>query len=62
MLVAAELIAAQAGMGFLIMNARQIGEIGIVIFGIMLIGAVNLISDWALAGAIRRLLQGWHAA
>jgi ABC-type nitrate/sulfonate/bicarbonate transport system permease component len=61
-LVAAELIAAQAGMGFLINNARQIGEVGIVIFGIMLIGAVNLISDWALARGIRRMLEGWHAA
>jgi ABC-type nitrate/sulfonate/bicarbonate transport system permease component len=61
-LVAAELIAAQAGMGFLINNARQVGEVGIVIFGIMLIGAVNLLSDWALARGIQRLLGGWHAA
>ncbi len=61
-LVAAELIAAQAGMGFLINNARQIGEVGIVMFGIMLIGAVNLLSDWALARGIRRMLEGWHAA
>jgi ABC-type nitrate/sulfonate/bicarbonate transport system permease component len=61
-LVAAELIAAQAGMGFLINNARQVGEVGIVIFGIMLIGAVNLLSDWALGRGIKRMLGGWHAA
>lgn len=60
-LVAAELIAGDAGMGFLINNARQVGEVGIVIFGIMLIGATNLITDWALACGIRRLLGSWHA-
>jgi ABC-type nitrate/sulfonate/bicarbonate transport system permease component len=60
-LVAAELIAADAGMGYLINNARQVGEIGIVIFGIMLIGASNLLTDWALASGIRRMLGGWHA-
>ncbi|HET6522608.1 MAG TPA: ABC transporter permease, partial [Geminicoccaceae bacterium] len=32
-LVAAELIAAERGMGFMIMEARQLGEIGVVIFG-----------------------------
>lgn len=61
-LVAAELIAADAGMGFLINNARQVGDVGIVIFGIMLIGAMNLLTDWALAAAIGRALAGWRAA
>lgn len=61
-LVAAELIAAEAGMGFLINNARQLGEVGIVIFGIMLIGATNLLTDWALAHGIQRLLGGWHVS
>ena len=61
-LVAAELIAAQAGMGFLINNARQLGEVSIVIFGIVLIGATNLLTDFALAKGIDRLLGGWRAA
>ncbi|HKU04830.1 MAG TPA: ABC transporter permease [Bradyrhizobium sp.] len=61
-LVAAELIAAESGMGFLINNARQLGEVGIVIFGIMLIGATNLLTDWGIARGIRYLLGGWHAA
>lgn len=60
-LVAAELIAANSGMGYMIMNARQLGEVGVIIFGILLIGACNLITDWALAAAIRRWLGRWHA-
>jgi ABC-type nitrate/sulfonate/bicarbonate transport system permease component len=60
-LVAAELIAAESGMGFLINNARQLGDVGIVMFGIMLIGAANLLTDWLLARGIRHLLGGWYA-
>jgi ABC-type nitrate/sulfonate/bicarbonate transport system permease component len=60
-LVAAELIAAERGMGFMIMEARQLGEIGIVIFGIILIGATNLATDYALGALIRRRIGRWHA-
>jgi ABC-type nitrate/sulfonate/bicarbonate transport system permease component len=60
-LVAAELIAADAGMGFMIMNARQFGDVGIIMFGIVLIGAVTLATDWLLAAAIARHLRAWHA-
>ena len=60
-LVAAELIAAERGMGFMIMEARQLGEIGIVIFGIILIGATNLASDYAIGAVIRRCIGRWHA-
>jgi ABC-type nitrate/sulfonate/bicarbonate transport system permease component len=60
-LVAAELIAADAGMGYLITNARQVGEIGIVVFGILLIGTVTILTDFALAALIRRRLGKWHA-
>ena len=60
-LVAAELIAAERGMGFMIMEARQLGEIGIVIFGIILIGATNLASDYAIGAVIRRRIGRWHA-
>ncbi|HEX2885201.1 ABC transporter permease [Vineibacter terrae] len=55
-LVAAELIAAQVGMGFLINNARQVGDVGIVIFGIALIGGTNLATDWLLDLGLKRLL------
>lgn len=60
-LVAAELIAAERGMGFMIMQARQLGEIGIVIFGIILIGVTNLATDYALGALIRRRIGRWHA-
>ena len=55
-LVAAELIAADQGMGFLVMQSRQIGELGVAVFGILLIGVVSLLSDTLLAAALRRLL------
>jgi ABC-type nitrate/sulfonate/bicarbonate transport system permease component len=57
-LVAAELIAAERGMGFLVMQSRQIGELGVAVFGILLIGIVSLVSDAALAAGLRRLIKG----
>jgi ABC-type nitrate/sulfonate/bicarbonate transport system permease component len=60
-LVAAELIAAERGMGHLVMEARQLGQLGISIFGIFLIGIVNLIADRQLAILIRRTVGRWHA-
>lgn len=53
-LVAAELIAADRGMGFLVMQSRQIGELGLAIFGIFLIGVVSLVSDVVLDVLLRR--------
>ena len=55
-LVAAELIAADRGMGFLVMQSRQIGELGVAVFGILLIGVVSLVSDAAIAAALRRVV------
>lgn len=60
-LVAAELIAAEAGLGFMIMNARQFGEVGIIMCGIGLIGVLNIATDLMLAAIIRRRLGRWHA-
>jgi ABC-type nitrate/sulfonate/bicarbonate transport system permease component len=59
-LVAAELIAAERGMGSMIMQARQLGEIGIVIFGIILIGVTNLVTDYAIGAVIRWKIGPWH--
>ena len=59
-LVAAELIAAERGMGHLVMEARQLGQLGISVFGIFLIGIVNLVADHQLAAAIRRTVGRWH--
>jgi ABC-type nitrate/sulfonate/bicarbonate transport system permease component len=55
-LIAAELIAADSGMGYLVMQSRQIGELGVAVFGILLIGVVSLVSDLALAAGLRHLL------
>lgn len=55
-LVAAELIAADRGMGFLVMNSRMLGQLGVAIFAILLIGVVTLVTDGALAFALRKLL------
>jgi len=60
-LVAAELIAADRGMGFLIMHAREFGDVGVIIFGIILIGATNLVTDYCIGEVIRRKLGRWHA-
>ena len=53
-LVAAELIAAESGLGYMIMNARLLGEVEVIILGILLIGATNLITDWMLARGLAR--------
>ena len=53
-LVAAELIAAESGLGYMIMNARQLGEVEVIILGILVIGAANLLTDWLLARFIAR--------
>ncbi|OUR77320.1 hypothetical protein A9Q83_11500 [Alphaproteobacteria bacterium 46_93_T64] len=60
MLVAAELVAANEGMGFMIMHARELGQVGIIIFGIVLIGVVNLVTDYAIGVVIRRQIGKWH--
>jgi sulfonate transport system permease protein len=56
-LVAAELIAAESGLGYLIMNARQLGEVEVIILGILVIGAANLITDNLLARVLARWLD-----
>ncbi|HUG61550.1 MAG TPA: ABC transporter permease [Methylomirabilota bacterium] len=62
-LVAAELIAADRGLGFLIMNERNTGgSVGIIIIGILLIGMLNLLTDAAIASAINRSIGRWHGA
>ena len=56
-LVAAELIAAESGLGYLVMNARQLGEVEVIILGILVIGALNLATD-ALLGRLLALWMG----
>lgn len=59
-LVAAELIAAERGMGHLVMESRQLGQLGVAIFAIFLIGIVSLLADQQLAALIRRTVGRWR--
>lgn len=62
-LVAAELIAADRGLGFLIINERNTGgSVGVIVVGILLIGALNLATDALLGLGIRRWIGRWHGA
>ena len=54
-LVAAELIAADRGIGFMVMQSRETGQMGVAIFGVILIGFISLAGDGVLASALRRI-------
>ena len=55
-LVAAELVGANSGLGFLINDARTILRTDYVIVGMATIGIVGLLIDRVIRGAVRRLL------
>jgi len=59
-MVAAELIAASSGLGYMIMHARELGTIGVIVFGILLIGAINLATDYLIQDAILTRRLRWH--
>ncbi|MEC7763787.1 MAG: ABC transporter permease [Pseudomonadota bacterium] len=47
-MVASELIAANAGLGFMILDARERGEFALMLFGVLMIGALAILSDTVL--------------
>jgi len=57
--VAAELIAASSGVGYLIMDARQLSQTDVVLVGMITIGAMGKLLDALLKGLERRLI-GWR--
>lgn len=59
-LVAAEILAADQGLGFMIMNARELGQIGVIIYGIIIIGVLNLITDYLIRELIFKRQLKWH--
>lgn len=62
-LVAAELIAADRGLGYMIINERNTGgSVGVIVVGILLIGALNLVTDAAIGAATKRWIGRWHGA
>jgi len=60
-LVAAELVGANSGLGFLINDARTVLRTDYVIVGMATIGVVGLFIDWVIRSLSRRLLP-WSRA
>jgi sulfonate transport system permease protein len=57
--VAAELVASTTGLGYMIMNARQYGQTGTVIVGMLAIGIIGKIMD-SLLKCIEKLVIRWN--
>jgi sulfonate transport system permease protein len=54
--VASELIAASSGIGYLIMDARQLSQTDVVLVGMITIGAMGKLLDSLLKRAEARLI------
>jgi ABC-type nitrate/sulfonate/bicarbonate transport system permease component len=59
-MVAAELIAAKSGLGYLIMNARHTGQIAVIVYGVILIGVINLVTDFFIQEVIIKRKLKWQ--
>jgi ABC-type nitrate/sulfonate/bicarbonate transport system permease component len=59
-LVAAELIASDKGLGYMIMHARLLGYVDVIVVGIFLIGILNLLTDALIVWLIRKRIGRWH--
>lgn len=59
-LVAAEILAANEGLGYMIMHARELGQIEVIIYGIILIGLLNLATDFLIWKLILKKQLKWH--
>jgi NitT/TauT family transport system permease protein/taurine transport system permease protein len=60
-LVAAELVGANSGLGFLINDARSMLRTDTIVVGMLTIGLVGLLIDTAIRGLGRKLLP-WSLA
>ena len=61
-LIGAELIVASSGVGYLIVQGQGSVETPIVMAGMVTIGCVGLLIDWALRLAERAMTQNWRTA
>lgn len=59
-LVGAEVIAAKSGLGFMVMDARAKGDIAVIVYGILIIGTLGWLSDWAFQQVLMRRWLSWH--
>jgi len=58
--VAAELIAADNGLGYMIMHARELGQITVIIYGVIIIGLLNLFTDFLIQQIIIKRKLRWY--
>lgn len=61
MLIVAETISAQSGIGYMTMNAREFLQTDVVVVGILLYAVLGKLAD-VLAKAIERVALRWHPA
>jgi sulfonate transport system permease protein len=61
MLIVAETISAQSGIGYMTMNAREFLQTDVVVVGILLYALLGKLADMA-ARAIERAALRWHPA
>ncbi|MEX2445628.1 MAG: ABC transporter permease [Alkalispirochaeta sp.] len=59
-MVAAEIIAANSGLGYMIMHGRELGLVGVIMFGIILIGTLNMLTDYVIQSLILKRFLRWH--
>lgn len=57
-LVAAEMLAASSGLGFMILQGRSYGRVDLIILGIVVIGVIGVLIS-LLIGACENLVLGW---
>jgi len=60
LVVAAELIAASRGLGYMIMHARELNMIAVIMYGVILIGTINLVTDYLIQEVILKRKLKWH--
>ena len=58
-LVAAELIASSAGLGFLLVDSQANGRVDRILLAILMLGAIGLLSDTILGWFERRAIRRW---
>jgi ABC-type nitrate/sulfonate/bicarbonate transport system permease component len=62
LLAASELIAAKSGLGFMIMNAREMGNNDTIIFGILVVGTLAVVCEYLFNLLMNKKILRWHAA
>ncbi len=60
LVVAAELIAASRGLGYMIMHARELNMIAVIMYGVILIGTINLVTDYLIQEVVLKRKLRWH--